>query len=381
MIIGERVKILVLNCGCSSVKYSVFEGGAEKASGLLERIGEKESEIGSHKDAIRLMADKLGSLDDVDAVGHRVVHGGDIEEPVFIDRKVTKRIESLSPLAPLHNPVNLAGIREMMRILPGVPQVAVFDTAFHQTMEESAFLYPLPYEYYSRDGIRRYGFHGTSHSFVAGRAAEILGKPPGKTSIITCHLGGGCSMAAIMNGRVIDTSMGFTPLDGLMMISRSGQIDPGIITYLAREKGMSPGEIDDVLNRRSGLLGISGKSKDMREIIKLAREGDRRSEIALEMFCLRVRKHIGAYAAEMDRIDAIVFTAGIGENEPLVRKMCCDVGHMDIVLDGRRNSLARGEESVISSPKSVIKVMVIPTDEEKKIAMETEGLLRKIKKK
>lgn len=317
------MKILVLNCGSSSIKYRLFEGDKELAIGLIEKIGEKGSKIRDHKQGIALMikqlleSKKIKSVSEIKAIGHRVVHGGELSKSCIINRKVIDIIKKFSPLAPLHNPVNLKGILEMQKILPKIPHVAVFDTAFHQTMPEKAFIYALPYEFYNRYGIRRYGFHGTSHQYVAQRAAAILKKPFNKSNIITCHLGAGCSITAIKNGKVIDTSMGFTPLEGLVMGTRGGDLDPGVIIHLADKLKMNIHKIDDILNKKSGLLGISGIGKDMRPILK---SRNKRAKLALEIFCYRLKKYIAAYAAILGKVDAIVFTGGIGEHVPLVRK-------------------------------------------------------------
>jgi len=379
------MKILVLNCGSSSIKYELFEDQDSLTKGLIERIGEKGSKIHTYKQGIQKMIKKLieskriKSLSEIRAVGHRVVHGGELSKSCVIDKGIIDIIKKYSPIAPLHNPVNLKGIIEMRKVLPKIPHIAVFDTAFHQTMPEISYLYAIPYEFYKKNKIRRYGFHGTSHSYVSQKAAEILGKEPGKLNIITCHLGAGCSMAAIKKGKVVDTSMGFTPLEGLVMGTRGGDIDPGVIIFLAQKLRMSPKEIDDVLNKKSGLLGISGISKDLRSVVKCARKRNARCKCAMRIFCYRIAKYIGSYSAVLGKLDAIVFTAGIGENADYVRKEVCDyLKILGIKLNDKKNkSTINGKEGVISSNNSRVKVLVVPTDEEKMIAMETKKLLGK----
>jgi len=375
------MKILVLNCGSSSIKYKLFEGKELLAEGLIERIGEKGSKIKNHAQGLKLMIEqliqsrKIKHIDEIDAVGHRVVHGGKVTKPTIIDNKLINIIKKYSKDAPLHNPVNLKGILEMKKILPGIKQVAVFDTAFHQTMPEYAYVYALPYELYKKDEIRRYGFHGVSHNYVVLRAAEIMKKKLGKLNIITCHLGAGCSMAAVKKGRVIDTSMGFTPLEGLVMGTRPGDIDAGILIHLANIKKMNFREIDDFLNKKCGLAGISGFGKDMRRILKEYRKGNKRCRLAIEIFCYRIKKYLAAYAAALGNVDAIVFTAGIGENVPLVRKLSANIECLGIRIDVNRNRKIK--EGIISSAGSKVKVLVIPTDEEKMIAIETRRLIKK----
>ncbi len=375
------MKILVLNCGSSSIKYKLFENENPLTSGLIEKIGEKDSPIQNYAQGIErlvsqlLESGKIESLSEIDAVGHRVVHGGELSESSIIDESVIEKIKNYCELAPLHNPVNLKGIMEMQKRLPDVPHVAVFDTAFHQTMPAYAFLYGLPYEYYEKEGIRRYGFHGTSHDYVAEKAAKLLNKPLSELNLITCHLGAGCSMAAIKNGKVIDTSMGLTPLEGLIMGTRSGDIDAGVVIYFANQKKMTFSEIDELLNKRSGLAGISGVGKDIRVIIEEDKRGSKRSRLAIEMFCYRLKKYFGAYAAALDRVDAIVFTAGIGEHRPLVRSLSTDIKILGIEIDENKNKQMVGRDGIISSDNSKIKVLVIGTDEEKKIAIETVRLV------
>ncbi|MEM3647312.1 MAG: acetate kinase, partial [Thermofilum sp.] len=357
-------KILVVNCGSSSIKYKLFEAESLKdvASGLLERIGSKpavlrhevggsvtrsEVNVSSHRQGLGLILEALlkaepravESLEEIVAVGHRVVHGGDaFFKSALVDEKVLETLREWAHLAPLHNPPNIAGIEAARSLLPRVPQVAVFDTAFHQTMPEKAYLYAIPYELYEKFGIRRYGFHGTSHKYVAHKAAELLGEPIEKLRIVTCHLGNGCSITAVKNGRSVDTSMGFTPLEGLVMGTRSGDIDPSIVFYLVG-KGFSPGEVEELLNKRSGLLGLSGISNDIRDVEREAGAGGRRARLALEIFAYRVRKYIGAYAAVLNGIDVLVFTGGIGENDPLIREMICgDMEFLGLAIDTEVNA-------------------------------------------
>ncbi len=372
-------KILVLNSGSSSIKYSLFENNNVLVKGLIDKIGEKNSNIKDHDTAINLMikqlleSEKIISLSELGAIGHRVVHGGEISKSSLVNKDLIKKIKQFSSLAPLHNPLNLRGILTMQKILPRVPQVAVFDTAFHQTMPEEAFVYPLPYELYQKQGIRRYGFHGTSHKYVCLETAKLLKTNLSKLNLITCHLGAGCSIAAIKEGKVVDTSMGLTPLEGLMMGTRSGDVDPGVIFHLMENLKMGPKEINDLLNKKSGLAGISGKGKDMRSILKGYKDGNKRCKLAIEMFCYRLKKYISAYSGILGRVDAIVFTAGIGENVPLIRKLSTDIEFLKIKIDSKRNL---NDETIISSIGSKVKVFVIPTDEEKMIALETLGLVK-----
>ncbi|MBW3015643.1 acetate kinase [Candidatus Woesearchaeota archaeon] len=372
------MKILVLNCGSSSIKYKLFDDNKALDSGLIERIGEKGSKISNYGQGVRLMLDnlikskKITSLREIDAVGHRVVHGGEVSKPCRITKKVMKIIREFSSVAPLHNPVELKGIREVKKVLK-VQHVAVFDTAFHQSMPEKAFIYALPYRFYKREGIRRYGFHGTSHEYVSLRAAELLRKPITQLKIITCHLGAGCSITAIDKGKVVDTSMGFTPLEGLVMGTRTGDIDPGVIIYLSDKKKISGKRLDAIFNKQSGLKGIAG-SKDMRDIIEGYKNGSKRCELALDVFCYRIRKYIAAYYAVLNKADAIVFTAGIGENSPLVRKLTADIPCLAIKIDANKNNKVK--EGVISSRNSKVKVLVIPTDEEKMIAIEVQKVIK-----
>jgi acetate kinase len=390
------VKILVLNCGSSSIKYQLFDmpAGDVLAKGLVQRIGEPEGKldhqtsagkktlnqrIADHAEGLKLVIDLLSSGDplkdvnEIGAVGHRVVHGGEaFTDTVVIDDAVLAAIEEHIALAPLHNPPNLLGIQVAQQILPKVPQVAVFDTAFHQTMPQHAYLYGLPYSYYQDERIRRYGFHGTSHKYVAGRAAALLGKPLEECNLITCHLGNGSSIAAVQNGKSVDTTMGLTPLEGLVMGTRCGDIDPAILFHLARAKGMSIDQLDTLCNKKSGMLGLSTISNDMRELEDLEAQGQPDATRALEVYCYRIRKYIGAYTAALGRVDAVVFTAGVGENSDYVRKTVCkDLSVLGIAIDLDKNGNARGKEIDISQPQATTRVLVIPTNEEKAIAADT----------
>ncbi len=399
------MKVLVINCGSSSLKFQLFDMASERvlAKGMVERIGGVESagytyEAGAstlagelnapdHEAALAYMIALLthpehgaiASVTDIDAVGHRVVHGGEtFVAPALIDAQVIAVIEEQSPLAPLHNPANLAGILAAQHGLAQAPHVAVFDTSFHQTMPRHAYLYALPYELYENHHVRRYGFHGTSHLFVAQRGAAMLHQPFAEFTAITCHLGNGCSMAAIRNGKSVDTTMGLTPLEGLMMGSRSGDIDPGIVFFLAREAGFDLAQLDSLLNRKSGLLGISGLSNDVRTLIKAAGEGEERAALALEMFTYRVKKYIGAFMAVLGGCDAIIFTGGIGENATsLRRQMCSGLEALGISLDPVHNDAARGNEADISSTQSKVSILVVPTNEELEIAQETARIVQR----
>ncbi|MBL7170376.1 MAG: acetate kinase [Candidatus Omnitrophica bacterium] len=364
------MKILVVNCGSSSIKYQLFEMPEEKvlAKGMLEKIGEKTADaIHDHHEGMRRI---LKDMHDIKAVGHRVVHGGEyFKESSIIDEKVLKIIEDYADLAPLHNPHNLTGIKAASQALPNVPQVASFDTAFHQTIPSYAYLYAIPYELYEKYRIRRYGFHGTSHRYVARRAAELENKGKYDLNIITCHLGNGCSITAVKKGKSIDTSMGLTPLEGVVMGTRSGDIDPAIIFYLAERRGMKIKEINNLLNKKSGLLGFSGISNDVREVRKAANKGNKRAELALDIFCYRIKKYIGAYMAALGHVDTIVFTGGIGENADRLRREILEgLEELGIKLDKQINDKTHQCEALISSPDSRIKVWVIPTDEEARIA-------------
>jgi acetate kinase len=390
--------VLVLNSGSSSIRYQLFlmPEGRVLARGLVERIGEGEGIITQQSDggqvrleerfadhaqglerAIALLTEggkaPLRDVGDIGAVGHRVVHGGErFTGTVRIDDEVIAVLEAQSSLAPLHNPPNLLGIRVARALMPDVPQVAVFDTAFHQTMPEHAYLYAIPLELHRERGIRRYGFHGTSHRWVAAEAAKMLGKEPSSCNLVTCHLGNGSSVAAIRNGRSVDTSMGMTPLEGLVMGTRSGDLDPAIIFHLARAEGMAIDEIDQLLNKRSGLLGLSGESNDVRTLLERRAEGDPRARIALAVFAYRIRKYIGAYAAVLGRVDAVVFTAGIGENAAEVRAEVTEgLEALGISLDAQRNREAIGVAADVSSPDARTRILVVPTNEEKLIAQDT----------
>jgi acetate kinase len=395
------MKILVLNCGSSSIRYRLFEmpGGSVLAWGLVQRIGNSSSEINhcaagkrlsrslpvaDHAAGLQIVVDMLSKggaaalehAGEIEAVGHRVVHGGEkFTQTVLIDDEVMEAIEDHVELAPLHNPPNLAGIRVAQDLLPGVPQVAVFDTAFHQSIPRHAYLYALPMDLYRKERIRRYGFHGTSHRYVSMRAAEILKKGPEDANLITCHLGNGASITAVAAGRSVDTSMGFTPLEGLVMGTRCGDIDPAIALHLAQVRKMSPAEIDNLLNKKSGLLGLSGRSNDVRELLRLMERGHQDAATALEIFCYRIHKYIGAYLAVLNRADALVFTAGIGENSPWVRRNACKgLERFGIRIDEIRNKAAVGCESDISADGAEIRVLVVPTNEEKLIAMDAYAL-------
>lgn len=386
--------ILAINAGSSSLKFQLIRMPEEKvlAKGLVERIGLADSvftmEIGdskekvsadipNHQIAVEQLMDKLKSsgviqsLQEINAVGHRVVHGGEkFSDSVLITEEVIRIIDDVSELAPLHNPANLTGIRAFQKILPDVPMVAVFDTAFHQSMPEKSYLYSLPYEYYEKYGIRKYGFHGTSHKYVSQRAAEMLGMPVEQLRLISCHLGNGASIAAIDKGRSIDTSMGFTPLAGVTMGTRSGNIDPALIPYIMEKTGESAFDVINILNNKSGMLALSGFSSDLRDIEQQANENDR-AELALEVFAGRIHKYLGSYAARMSGVDAIIFTAGVGENSDTVReKVLTGLEFMGVYWDPALNKV-RGEEVFINYPHSPVKVIVIPTNEEVMIARDT----------
>jgi acetate kinase len=386
------MKVIVINCGSSSIKYQLHGVSPDQvlAKGIVARIGEEGSSLrhqagdtviekdvaaSSHGEAFevirRALLDPKGGV--ISAVGHRVVHGGEtFVDSVLITDDVVTNLEKCIPLALLHNPANLIGIREARRILPGVPHVAVFDTAFHQTLPPKAYLYAVPYELYETHRLRRYGFHGLSYRYVSQRVAGLLGKPLNKVKMIICHFGNGVSMAALDGGKSIDTSMGLTPLEGLIMGTRSGDVDPGVIFFLHRELGLSIDRVEDILNRESGLLGISGASNDMRDVIRKAGEANQRCRLALEAFAYRAKKYVGAYAAALGGLDALVFTAGIGENSPLVRQMICqNLEFMGISLDDIKNEGAVGVEKVISTPASRASILVVPTDEERVIVMDT----------
>ena len=396
------MNILVINCGSSSLKYQLINSETEGvlAKVLCERIGidgmltyqpeggEKEkSEIAmpTHTEAINavlaaLTNEKSGvikSLSEVGAVGHRVVHGGEkFTSSCLINDESMKAIEECNDLAPLHNPANLIGIRACQELMPGVPMVAVFDTAFHQTMPDVAYTYGIPYEYYEKYKVRRYGFHGTSHSYVSKRTAEIVGKPYDQMKIIVCHLGNGASISAVNCGKSVDTSMGLTPLEGLVMGTRSGDLDPAIIDFVGKKEGLSLDEMNEVLNKKSGMLGISGVSSDGRDLEAAAETGNKRAQLALDVFDYRVIKYIGAYAAAMNGVDAIAFTAGIGENNIKMRKdVCSSLTYLGVKLDEEKNNV-RGEERIISADDSKVQVLLVPTNEELAIARETLALVK-----
>lgn len=394
-------KVIAINAGSSSLKFQLFDMPSEEVitKGLVERIGLKDSvfvisvndekitetlDIPNHEVAVKLLLEKLlnykiiASYDEIDGVGHRVVHGGEIfTDSVLITDEVLAQIEALSDLAPLHNPANITGIRAFRQTLPNVPAVAVFDTAFHQTMPASSYLYSLPNEYYKEYGIRKYGFHGTSHKYVTERAAEMLGRPVEQLRLISCHLGNGASIAAIKGGKSIDTSMGFTPLAGVTMGTRSGNIDPALIPFIMEKTGKTADEVLDVLNKESGMLAISGFSSDLRDIQIEADKGNERAELALEVFAGRIHKYIGSYAARMSGVDAIIFTAGIGENSAMVReRVLHGLEFMGIYWDPALNQ-THGEEAFLNYPHSPVKVMVIPTNEEVMIARDVQRIAKK----
>jgi acetate kinase len=393
-------KVIAINAGSSSLKFQLFEMPSETVltKGLVERIGIKDSvfsitvngekqtevaDLADHAVAVKILLSKLtdlgiiDSLDEIEGIGHRVVHGGEIfSDSTLITDETLKQMEELSELAPLHNPANIVGIKAFREVLPNVVSVAVFDTAFHQTMPEKSFLYSLPYEYYEKFGIRKYGFHGTSHKYVSERAAEILGRPIEHLRLISCHLGNGASIAAIEGGKSIDTSMGFTPLAGVAMGTRSGNIDPALIPYIMEKTDKSVDEVLDVLNKKSGILGISGISSDLRDNIQAEKEGDERAKLALDVFASRIHKYIGSYAARMSGVDAIIFTAGIGENSSEIReRVLKGLEFMGVYWDPSLNKV-RGEETYISYPHSPVKVLVIPTNEEVMIARDVVRLAK-----
>jgi len=395
------MKVLVINCGSSSLKYQLIDMATEEslAQGLVERIGIEGSvltqkvegivkeQMKDHKDAIRLVLAALvdenngviKSMDEISAVGHRVVHGGEkYKESVVINDEVKANIEECFKLAPLHNPANMIGIKACEELMPNTPMVAVFDTAFHGTMPEDAYLYALPYELYEKHGIRKYGFHGTSHKYVSQTCAEVMGKDIKDLKIITCHLGNGASLCAVKNGVSVDTSMGFTPLEGLAMGTRCGNIDPAIVTFLMKEEGLSVDEVNDLLNKKSGVLGISGISSDFRDIEDAAfNKDDRRAKLALKIFEYKIRTTIGAYAAAMGGVDAIVFTAGVGENGPETREKCLEgLEFLGVEIDREANNV-RGKVREISKAGCKVKAFVIPTNEELVIARDTLELIKK----
>ncbi|HOT32052.1 MAG TPA: acetate kinase [Petrotogaceae bacterium] len=398
------MKILVINCGSSSIKYQLLDMDTENviAKGLVERIGIDGSrivhsvngkkttlndDIKDHEKGLKLVLDilvskdlgVLNSLDEIDAIGHRVVHGGEkFASSVRINSEMLNTMEMLSFLAPLHNPANITGIKAAMRILPNVPQIGVFDTAFHQTMPEKSFMYAIPKEYYDKYKVRRYGFHGTSHRYVSQRAAKFLGKDVRTLKIITVHVGNGGSVAAVCNGRSVDTSMGFTPLEGLVMGTRCGDIDPSIVTFLQQEEGLSSKQVNDILNKKSGMIGLTNGLSDMRDIENGAMNGDAICTLAHDIYEYRIAKYIGAYTAAMNGVDVIVFTAGVGENSPLLRKNIVTkyLGYLGITLDEQKNNM-RGDDNEISTKDSKVKVLVIPTNEELMIARDTKEIVEK----
>lgn len=400
------MKVLVVNCGSSSLKYQVLEmdDSTLLAKGLVERIGidgsvMKHEKIGmdkyileapmkNHKDAIGYVLEALtdkehgvvASMDEISAVGHRVVHAGEkYASSVLITQDVMDALEECIDLAPLHNPPNILGIRACQELMPETPMVGVFDTAFHQTMKPENYLYAIPYEYYEKYKIRKYGFHGTSHKYVSMRAAAMLNKDVKDIKVVTCHLGNGASCAAVKNGVCIDTSMGFTPLDGLVMGTRSGAIDPAVITFIAEKEGIGADEVINILNKKSGVAGISGVSSDFRDLEEAEAQGNERATLALQVFAMRVKSFIGSYMAKMNGADCIVFTAGVGENDPSMRKLICsDMEGLGVELDDEKNNV-RGKETIISKDSSKVKVMLIPTNEELTIAQDTVEIVGKLK--
>ena len=397
------MNVLVINCGSSSLKYQVINSDTEQvlAKGLCERIGidgrlvytpaggEKEIsnlDMPTHKQAIQYVIDALTnektgvikSLDEIGAVGHRLVHGGEkFACSTLITEEVIKAVEECSDLAPLHNPANLIGVRACQELMPNTPMAGVFDTAFHQTMPLEAYMYGIPYEYYEKYKIRKYGFHGTSHSFVSKRMAQLLGKPIEDLKIIVCHLGNGSSVCAVDGGKSVDTSMGLSPLEGLIMGTRSGDIDPSVMEFICKKENMDINGIMEVLNKKSGVQGLSGVSSDFRDLQAGAADGNKRCEMAVDVFCYRVLKYIGAYVAAMNGVDAIAFTAGLGENDEIVRrKIVSRLGYLGIKLDEEVNDNGRGKEIAISTPDSKVKLCVIPTNEELAIARETLALTK-----
>ncbi|WP_019968772.1 acetate kinase [Segatella maculosa] len=401
------MKVLVLNCGSSSIKYKLYnmDNEAVLAQGGVERIGldnafikvkltngEKKqimADLPTHKEGVSLvfkclLDPEFGAIKDlkeIDAVGHRIVQGGDkYNKSVIVDKQVEQDIEELCDLAPVHNAGHLKGIRAVDALMPTTSQVCVFDNAFHSTMPDYAYLYAIPYELYEKYHIRRYGFHGTSHRYVSQRVCEILGLDVNNSRIITCHIGNGASVAAVLNGKVIDTSMGLTPLAGLMMGSRCGDIDASVVTYLMDKLGKKPQEMADYLNKQSGVLGITGISSDMRDVENAAQKGNKRAKLALEMYDYRIKKYIGAYAAALGGVDAVVFTAGVGENQTGTREQACaGLEFLGIKIDKPKNATIHGEEAIISTPDSKVKVVVVPTDEEIVIARDTKELVEKAK--
>ncbi|MBQ7672175.1 MAG: acetate kinase [Paludibacteraceae bacterium] len=399
------MKILVLNCGSSSIKYALYNMDTKEvmASGGAERVGmdgafvkvkmpngEKVTfmhDIPEHTEGVKfifsLLTDAeigvIKSLDEIDAVGHRMVHGGEkFTKSVIINDEVIEAFEAVSDLAPLHNPANLKGIKAVSELAPNMPQVGVFDTAFHQTMPAYSYMYALPYEVYEQYGVRRYGFHGTSHRYVSARACEFLGVDYTKQRIITCHIGNGGSLAAVKDGKCMDTSMGLTPLEGIMMGTRSGDVDGGAVAFLQKKLGLDADGISDLLNKKSGVAGISGVGSDMRDLENACKQGNKRAILAQEMYNYKIKKYIGAYAAAMGGVDIIVFTAGVGENQTSMRSEACKgLEFMGVKIDEAKNATIRGKEAIISAPDSKVTVVVIPTDEELMIASDTMALVSK----
>ena len=396
------MNILVLNCGSSSVKYKLIEIKANKvlAEGGIEKIGlpdafikfkfgnekiQQDLDINDHVGAIKSILDNLTSKEygcikdfkEIDAVGHRVVHGGEkFNKSVLINDEVIAKIKECYGIAPLHNPVNMAGIDAINEVLPEVPQVGVFDTAFHQTMPAKSYMYALPYKYYAEDGVRRYGFHGTSHRYVSQRVCEFLGVEPKGKKIITCHVGNGGSITAVKDGKSIDTSMGLTPTEGLMMGTRCGDVDPGALIFLMDKHKLSSKDMLNMVNKESGLAGVSGVSSDMREITAAANQGNEKAILSLEMYEQRITKYVGAFAAEMGGVDIIVFTGGVGEHQSSTRaNVCKPLRFMGVEIDDAANDANNGDEGIISTPNSAVKVVVIPTDEEYMIAKDTEAII------
>lgn len=399
------MKILVLNCGSSSIKYKLFDMTTKEvlAQGGIEKIGltgsflkltlpngEKkilEKDIPEHTAGIEFILDTLTSaeygaiqsLEEINAVGHRMVHGGErFSESVLLTKEVLDAFAACNDLAPLHNPANLKGVNAVSAILPNVPQVGVFDTAFHQTMPDYAYMYAIPYELYEKYGVRRYGFHGTSHRYVSQRVCQYLGIPAEGSKIITCHIGNGGSISAVKDGKCIDTSMGLTPLEGLIMGTRSGDIDGGAVTFIMEKEGLTPTGISNLLNKKSGVLGVSGVSSDMRELDAACQAGNPRAQLAEKMYYYRIKKYVGSYAAAMGGVDVILFTGGVGENQSQCREAVCDgLQFIGVELDKDMNNKIHGDEAIISAPKSKVKVVVIPTDEEMMIASDTLAILNK----
>ncbi len=399
------MKILVLNCGSSSVKYKLYEMSDKSvlAQGAVEKLGLKDSflkftlpngekvvlekEMPEHTSAVEFILSILthpeygciSSLDDINAVGHRLVHGGEaFKESVLITDEVVKKVIECIDLAPLHNPPNIKGIDAVTNLLPKVPQVGVFDTAFHQSMEPYAFMYPLPYRVYEKYGVRRYGFHGTSHRYVSMRACEILGLDYKTTKVVTCHIGNGASMAAINGGKVVDTSMGLTPCEGLMMGTRSGDVDPGALSFIMNKENLGGEGLSQLINKEAGVAGVSGISSDMRDIENAIEQGNERARLAMDMYNHRIKKYLGAYMAILGGCDVIVFTGGVGENQGSTREYACSgMEYAGIVFDAELNSKVRAKEIVLSKPESKVKVMIVPTDEELMIAQDTLDILSK----